>query len=321
MQSIPDFDSLPPVPGQPQGNAWGLWGEDDQLGKTILAAKQEIQLGKSVSLDLALDHFPPLAGRQQPEHEVISLKQGGRYDKYGFDDALRFNTQASSQWDGLRHIALQESALYYNGVSHDDIAAGRHDRNGIHKWVERGGIVGRAVLLDYARWRQETGQPCAPPSTSFAVTVAELGAVAAYQNVQFHTGDILIIRFGFIEWHDQATPEERAATFFAGTYIGLERSMETVRWLWNHHFAALAGDTVGFECCPSQWKKVPGVQGSVNLHEWILAHWGCPLGELWNLEQLATVCNGAKKWTFFFTSAPLYVVGGVASPPNAIAIL
>lgn len=29
---VPDFDSLPPVEGQPQGCAWGLWGEDDELG-------------------------------------------------------------------------------------------------------------------------------------------------------------------------------------------------------------------------------------------------------------------------------------------------
>lgn len=27
-----DFDSLPKVEGQPHGNAWGLWGENDELG-------------------------------------------------------------------------------------------------------------------------------------------------------------------------------------------------------------------------------------------------------------------------------------------------
>ena len=33
---VPDFDSLPSVDGQPQGNAWGLWGKDDQLGSKTL---------------------------------------------------------------------------------------------------------------------------------------------------------------------------------------------------------------------------------------------------------------------------------------------
>ena len=34
MSSIPDFDSLPPVKGQPQGNTWGFWGDEDELGST-----------------------------------------------------------------------------------------------------------------------------------------------------------------------------------------------------------------------------------------------------------------------------------------------
>jgi hypothetical protein len=32
MANLPSFDELPAVPGQPQGNAWGLWGRDDELG-------------------------------------------------------------------------------------------------------------------------------------------------------------------------------------------------------------------------------------------------------------------------------------------------
>jgi hypothetical protein len=49
--------------------------------------------------------------------------------------------------------------------------------------------------------------------------------------------------------------------------------------------------------------------------------WGTPIGELWNLEQLAEVCKKENKYSFFLTSAPLNVHGGVASPPNALAIL
>ena len=32
MSVHPDFDSLPKVKGQPHGNAWGLWGDEDELG-------------------------------------------------------------------------------------------------------------------------------------------------------------------------------------------------------------------------------------------------------------------------------------------------
>lgn len=37
---IPDFDDLPKVEGQPQGNAWGLWGPDDQIGSTFRPPEQ-----------------------------------------------------------------------------------------------------------------------------------------------------------------------------------------------------------------------------------------------------------------------------------------
>ena len=183
-------------------------------------------------------------------------------------------------------------------------------------WSERGGIVGRGVLLDYVRWREETGQPVARADSAHPITVSELDKVAKHQNVTFKTGDILIIRSGFTQWHDRASQEERVKVFNQGAFIGLERSMRSVKWLWNHHFAALAGDTIGFECFPAPF----GAKDEVILHEWIIAHWGSPLGELWNLETLSQLCAATKQWSFFFTSAPLRVYGGVASPPNAIAI-
>jgi hypothetical protein len=37
------------------------------------------------------------------------------------DDIWTFNTQVSSQWDGLRHFAYQKEELFYNGVTLGDI--------------------------------------------------------------------------------------------------------------------------------------------------------------------------------------------------------
>jgi hypothetical protein len=55
-------------------------------------------------------------------------------------------------------------------------------------------------------------------------------------------------------------------------------------------------------------------------------HWrlipllGLPIGELWDLDALAAACAADGVYEFFFTSAPLNVLGGVGSPPNALAI-
>lgn len=58
-----------------------------------------------------------------------------------------------------------------------------------------------------------------------------------------------------------------------------------------------------------------------HLHPIMLAGWGTPLGELFDLDILANLCAKNGRWSFFFTSSPLNYEGAVASPPNAIAIL
>lgn len=46
-----------------------------------------------------------------------------------------------------------------------------------------------------------------------------------------------------------------------------------------------------------------------------------PIGESWDLEELSRACVEQNRWTFMLTSQPLNLVNGVASPPNAMAIM
>lgn len=115
--------------------------------------------------------------------------------------------------------------------------------------------------------------------------------------------------------HSNASEAERVkGTRENSTAIGVESSEKTVRWLYDHHFAAIVGDTVAFEAWP------PNFESGWCLHEWLLVHFGTPIGEMWNLEKLSAHCEKKKRYTFFLTSAPLHVKGGVGSPPGAIAI-
>ena len=45
-----------------------------------------------------------------------------------------------------------------------------------------------------------------------------------------------------------------------------------------------------------------------------------PIGELWGLDALSGECELQKRWSFFQTRAPLNVPGGIASPPNVLAV-
>jgi hypothetical protein len=43
-----------------------------------------------------------------------------------------------------------------------------------------------------------------------------------------------------------------------------------------------------------------------------------PMGELFDLEALATTCKELGRYSFFVTSSPLHIVNGVASPPKYV---
>jgi hypothetical protein len=58
-----------------------------------------------------------------------------------------------------------------------------------------------------------------------------------------------------------------------------------------------------------------------SIHEVFLAGWGLPMGELFDLRELAETCARLKQWTFLFTSMALNIDASIATPPNAQAIL
>ncbi len=90
---------------------------------------------------------------------------------------------------------------------------------------------------------------------------------------------------------------------FPHKFIGVEQSEGMARWLWTN-FSALAGDHPTFEAWPTQQDWA--------FHEVALSGWGCPIGELFDLEKLAEQCERLGRWSFFVTSEPCNVVGGVA---------
>ncbi|KAH7141054.1 hypothetical protein EDB81DRAFT_870257 [Dactylonectria macrodidyma] len=316
MTTKPPFDSLPLQKGRPDGNAWGLYGADDECGTLNLltpdtvaeAASREIRDSVRVSTDWSLNAMPtPCFGRLAFQHEIKS-----KAPRPVYDDVLVFNTQSSSQWDGLRHYGYQKEKLFYNGRTRDEIE--KSNVNGIHAWVERGGIVGRGVLLDYATWAEGRGIKLTPFEAA-SIPVSTLKEVASSQGVDFRKGDILFIRTGWIRAYERLTDGEKLALAQQAklSAAGVESSEETLRWIWEQDFAAVAGDQPSFETWPCQ-------DTNFWLHEWLLAGWGMPIGELFDLEKLSQECQKRKRWSFFFSSIPLKVPGGVASPPNGVAI-
>jgi len=157
------------------------------------------------------------------------------------------------------------------------------------------------------------------PWTFTQISVSTIKKIATEKGIAFRTGDILFLRTGFLAKYESMSDEELTEVMGKPEYQypGLEGSLESLEWLWDSHFAAVAGDNPGFEA----WSAGLGESAAqFRMHETILSGFGLPIGELFDLESLSEQCKKEGRWEFLVTSQPLNLVGGVGSPPNAIAI-
>ncbi|MBV35883.1 MAG: hypothetical protein CMP47_10615 [Rickettsiales bacterium] len=326
------FDSLP--------NKRQLWpgspgSREEGLGRLVLltpevvaaAAASSIRSGRRVSVGWELTKLEFANFNRLPcEHRIVPLLDG-----MAFDDIYTFNPQQSSQWDGLRHFSQlcptdldPKRRLFYGGVTKEEIRDPQNHRIGLQFWAQEG-ICGRGVLLDYVSYAERRGVSYSTFS-DHSIPLSVLLEIAEEQNVTFRRGDILFVRVGVTkEWDTQMTPAVKNAYAESKNpqHAGIEGTEEMLRWIWNTGFAAVASDAISFEVYPPK-KSYPRANGQevegLFMHEYLLAGWGMPIGELFDLEGLSRLCQEHKRWEFFVASAPLNMPGGVSSPPNCIAI-
>jgi kynurenine formamidase len=173
--------------------------------------------------------------------------------------------------------------------------------------VSRQGICGRGVLIDWYAWAQAQGK-VVDATTAHAIPFSELLEALRHQGMSLddvREGDILVVRSGYIEQYE-SLPEDKANSLHElyktqkPENIGVEPSRELLEFLWEKRVAAVCGDSRSFEvwpCTQLQW----------HLHEWLLAGWGMPIGELFELKELSRVCAEKKRWTVFLSTSPMNV--------------
>jgi kynurenine formamidase len=313
MTNLPKFAELPAL-ATGERHSWDVFGPNDDLGtlnllspRAVVAAGKLVQSGRVVNLDLPLDlPSPSLTGMREPYRHNITT------DRVARDDSLdNFYLQCSSQWDGLAHVRYREFG-FYGGTQEADLDAGRIGIDAL----ARHGIIGRGVLADIGRHLSGNGYK---PSRAFAVTPTLIAEVLKAQNVALASGDILLVRTGWMGWYlslNQVEREDLAGTLGGreGTLesAGLAGTQEMAAWLWDNQIASVVADNPAVEMLP--------VDGNEFLHRRLIALLGMPIGELFDFEELGRDCEKDRRYEFLFVGAPLNLPRGVGSPANAYAI-
>lgn len=323
---MPSYDDL--AHAEPPYASWQAFGPGDQRGTANFATEQRvaaaaglIRRGRQFGLDHPVTAFEPYptGTRRSLEHHVFANNEFHRDD---WVDS--YYLQSSSQLDALRHIGHPVHG-FYGGLTADENTA-ETTALGIHTWAESG-IVGRGVLLDVPRHFAARGLTYDTEQT-IPLDAGILDEIAQAQGVEWRGGELLLLRTAWAERYLAKTPEQRARTAWRRS-PGLAQRESVLRWLWDHEIALVAADNLAVEADPviesdfridGEQPPERGVDHSGMLHRPLIALLGMAVGELWKLDELAADCAEDGVYEFFLTVKPIHLIGGVGSPPNAIAI-
>ena len=232
---------------------WGKWGPDDEVGalnylgpEQVLAAARLVTSGKTFTLQRLIGDpkgDPVWPGRTPAERTQIldesNWDEGGTGPAYPgglhyADDKINAFLQGSTQYDALGHVWFD--GKIWNGYDARTTIGGL-DKASVEPIAQRG-VVGRAVLLDMARFLGKDNLAAAETFTH-----EDLLACAKAQGITIEKRDILIIRTNFLKLFF-----ELGDKFYEGfCEPGLVYSPELVQWFADMEIPNLVTDTIANE--------------------------------------------------------------------------
>ncbi|GAA4682966.1 cyclase family protein [Nocardioides nanhaiensis] len=299
---------------------WGKWGPDDEVGslnylgpEQVLAAAGLIRTGKTFTLQRLIGDpkgDPVWPGRTPATRtQIMDESTWDAADAPQFpgglhyaDDKIDAFLQGSTQYDALGHVWY--GGQLYNGYDARSTVGGM-EMASVEPIAQRG-VVGRAVLLDMARFR---GKETLESAETF--THEDLLACAEKQGVEIRPRDILVIRTNYLQRFF-----ELGDKFYEGfCEPGMVYSPELVQWFADMEIPNLVTDTIANEVTTD-----PNNGVALVLHNALMRNLGITFTEICDLESLAADCAEDGAYEFFYAAAPLKVAKGSGSPVNPLAI-
>lgn len=303
--------------GWQKGKGWGwVWGAEDEIGalnaitsQTVLSALKLVKKGKIADLGVSVDrasfrwagHAPTeiMAYRTPHGERVAGDDVPGSNDPRWHSTAIFTCDNVGTHLDGLGHITIGRGTdtHWYNGF--------KEDHHGGDFGVRKASadkfppIVARGVLLDVAGCKKVEAL-----AGGYVITAADIRDALAWEKVELHHGDVVLIRTGTGRYWGQNGSDHAALSRHDTAGIDLE----SARWLVEEFGPILIGsDTSTVEVVP--YKE--------SVHVYLLVEQGVPMGELHYLEQLSQ----ERIFEFLYVATTNKIKGaaaGVAMRPFAM---
>jgi kynurenine formamidase len=288
-----------------QADRWhpSRWGADDQRGAAnritpakVLEAKSLITRGTVYQLGRVYEKGMPMFGTR---HYSLRIPQafkipGTNHPVYHDELVSGELGQIGTQFDGLGHFGIGD--LFYNGNNRQEFA----QADGLTKLgIENvGPLITRGVLIDIAGYK---GVPQLEPS--YEVTAADVRGAMQRQNLEIHSGDVVLIHTGWgaLWMKDNAK--------YTQTCPGL--GVEAAQFLAGKEVTVVGADNWGVEVSPNPNASLGGP-----VHQLLLARNGIYLHENLNTSELAR----DNVYEFAYIFVPLPLKGATGSPGNPLAI-
>ena len=315
-----------------KGKGWGwVWGPTDEVGNlnemtdaSRLAALRLVTIGKTYDLGLPYDResfkwvghnsgeiisFRSPAGvRTQKDLPFTTAGGGNTGGTAWHSNALFISDNVATQIDGLAHITHGADSHFYNNFKaaewDGDFGILKADVTTIPP------IVARGVLIDAAGLKNVDALPA-----HYEITIADLEAALAKQNIDVTPGTIVLIRTGTARYWGRNGSDHAKIGEHDSAGLGLRAA----KWLIEQKGAlAVGADTSGLEYVPPSEADSKAMGGSFNpVHVYLLVEQGVHILEFNNLEQLAA--DRAYEFAYILsTNAIRGTVAGTALRPIAI---
>lgn len=150
------------------------------------------------------------------------------------DDAVSMHQQYSTQWDGFPHSFC--NAKMYNGYDAAKVTARGTMECSIHQWADK--IVTRGILLDIAKYKGVGNL-----EKGYVITPEDLDGCAKAQNIEVQSGDILLIRTGWMNVMMKMTYPLRGKEPYEIGEPGI--GIRACKWIKDKQISAVAVDNLG----------------------------------------------------------------------------